>query len=414
LEKNRRGDGRLRLLLSLEPLVWLTTNQTENPLTNELKLPADAQPNAGGSEGPRLQRWFGCATFVFLIYVCFCLSLTTLAYRRPLPTFDRYLYAGAVASLRYSDPATIHRIARSEFDAQPSPFRFESVAAEPYFADVYNNPYHFVQQLGFCRVKLGYVAAGYMLWRAGLPILVSLRLISACCFFVVGLVILAWSRDALLSAVFLLTPSVLSMGRMVTVDPLSTLVVFLALFALAGRKDFLAALLLTASVFLRFDSAVIVLIVLLWMVWRNRIRLSAGILFAAIALGSAILANHITGYYGWRVLMQHSFIKPEIEPITHPIPISFAGYLHAIGELRVIPYTFMTIWALVAAATWKKLSSESIFRELLPLAGICIVARLAIYPNVEDRYFLWAYLLAGVALIQTAQSLVREKEEPAH
>src|SRR5271170_8333814 len=173
----------------------------------------------------RLQNRFGRSNLSFFLYVGFCIALSMMAYLRPLPTYDRYLYAGAVASLRYSDPMTLQRIARAEFDAQPSPFPFENVAAEPYFADVYNNPYHFVQQLGLSRVKLGYVASGYALWRAGLPILVSLRLISACSLLIVGLALLAWTHDALLSAVLLLTPPVLNMGRMVTGDPLSTTVI---------------------------------------------------------------------------------------------------------------------------------------------------------------------------------------------
>jgi len=363
--------------------------------------------NTRGSAGPVIQRWFGCSNLALILYVTFCMALAVAGYLRPLPTFDRYMYAGAVASLRYSDPATIHRIARAEFAAQPSPFQFKAVADEPYFVDVYNSPDHFMQQLGFYRVKLGYVAAGYVLWRAGLPILVGLRLISACCLFVLGFEILAWTHEAVLSALLLLTPSVLTMGRMVTVDPLSTVVVFLALFSLARNKDILAASLLAAIVLLRFDNAVIVLVVLTRLVWRRRISFSLGIFFAAIAVGSAVVANHVAGYYGWRVLMQHTFVKPEVEPIKHPVPISFAGYLHAITELRVIPYTYMTIWLLIAAAAWKRLPPRSIYRELLSLAAICTVVRLAIYPNVEDRYFLWAYLLAGVALIQTARTTVQ-------
>ena len=187
------------------------------------------------------RNWFGCSNLALFLYTGFCVALATATYFRPLPTFDRYLYAGAVASLRYSDPVTIHRIARAEFDAQPSPFPFESVAAEPYFADVRDNPYHFAQQLGLFRVKLGYVAAGYVLWRAGLPILAGLRLISACCLFLVGMVVLASTGDALLAAVLLLTPPVLNLGRMVTADPSVNGDGFVALFALDKKRDLLAS-----------------------------------------------------------------------------------------------------------------------------------------------------------------------------
>jgi hypothetical protein len=329
--------------------------------------------------------------------------LAIAGFLRSLPTYDRFFYAGAIASLRYSDPITIHRIARAEFDAQPSPFAYQRVINEPYFVDVRDNPYHFVQQLGFYRVKPAYIAIGYALWRAGLPILVSLRLISAFCFFIVGLALLAWSHDALLSAILLLTPPVLNLGRMVTADPLSTTIIFLGLFALASKRDLLGAGILAASVLVRVDNLVLVIIVLTWMVWRRRIRFSVGVVSGMLAVVVTVLINSITHYYGWRVLIQHTFVRPETEPVSHPVLVSFTGYLHALMALRVIPYTFMTIWLLVAAAVWKRLPSGSSFRDLLPPVGICVLLRIAIFPDLDDRFFVWAYLLAGVALIQTAR-----------
>jgi hypothetical protein len=364
---------------------------------------------------PLTRRWFGCSTLAFFLYTVFCVTLATAAYLRPLPTFDRLFYAGAVASLRYSDPATLFSIARAEFDAQPSPFHFESVAAEPYFTDVYKNPDHFAQQLQLSRIKLGYVASGYVLWRAGLPILVGLRLISAFSLFAVGLAVLAWTHDAVLSPLLLLTPPVLNMGRMVTADPLSTAMIFLALFSLAssGRVR-LSLCLLAVSMVVRADNVVLVLFLLAWMIWRKHLRPSAGFLCAALAVATYAVVNRIAGIYGWRVLMQHSFVKPEVDPISHPVLITFAGYLHALAGLRAIPYTFMTVWILVTAAVWKRLRRSSISYDLLPLTGVYIVVRLLIFPNFDDRVFVWAYLLAGVALIQSAQSPILGTQEEAH
>jgi len=376
------------------------------------------QPRSGSTESSDTRSlarsWFGCSNLALFLYTSFCGVLATAAYLRPLPTFDRLLYAGAVASLRYSDPVAIHRIARAEFDVQPSPFQFERVAVEPYFADVRDNPYHFMQQLGLFRVKLGYVASGYVLWRAGLPILVGLRLISAFSLFAVGLAVLAWTHDAVLSPLLLLTPPVLNMGRMVTADPLSTAMIFLALFSLASSRVRLSLCLLAVSMVVRADNVVLVLFLLAWMVWRKHLRLSAGFLCAALAVATYAVVNRIAGIYRWRVLMQHSFVKPEVDPISHPVLITFAGYLHALAGLRAIPYTFMTVWILVTAAVWKRLRRSSISYDLLPLTGVYIVVRLLIFPNFDERFFVWAYLLAGVALIQSAQSPILGTQEKAH
>jgi len=347
------------------------------------------------------RRWFGCSSPVLFLYAGLCVTLAMMAYLRPLPTFDRYMYAGAVASLRYSDPVTIHRIARAEFVAQPDPFQFENVATEPYFADVYNNADHYVQQLAFYRVKFGYIAIGYAMWRSGLPVLAGLRLVSAFCFAALGLVVLAWTHKAALSAILLLTPPVLDLGRFVTPDALSTVIIVSAMLLFTRKKYLPAVCLLVFSLLIRFDGFVFVLILLIWMVWQRRISFSLGAVFGALVVAESVLMNRIAAYYGWRVLMQHSFIKPEIEPAIHPVGISLAGYLHAIVGLRVIPYTFMTMFVLMAAIAWKRLPSKSALHHLLLVAGISILARLVIFPNVEDRYFAWAYLLAAVALIQT-------------
>jgi hypothetical protein len=369
---------------------------------------------APGRTQSSLRHWFGCSFLAFFLYVIFCTALAVITFLRPLPTYDRFLYAGAVASLRYSDPVTLHRIARAEFDAEPSRFDFASVSAEPYFLDVYNNPYHFVQQLGLSRIKFGYVAAGYVLWRGGLPILVSLRLISACCLFVVGLTVLAWTHEALLCSLLLLTPPCLNMGRMVTADPLSTTILVLSLFFLSKERTLLATALLLGSIVVRADNLVLVLILVAWMLWSRRLRTPLAVLYAAVAIAISVFINSAVGMFGYRVLMQHSFIQPEIEPLTHPVPITFTGYLHALAGLRAIPYTFMTVWLLVAAVLWRRFPKGSFFRELFAVIGIYIVVRLLMFPNFDDRVFVWAYLIAGAALIQTARSALAKPELSSH
>jgi hypothetical protein len=374
-------------------------------------FPSQVAPTHDPLHGSFLKRWFGCSIPVLLIYASFSFILSAAAFMRPLPTFDRYLYAGAVASLGYTDPVIIHRIARAEFDVQPSPFNFNNVADEPYFADVRDNPFHFAQQMGLFRVKLAYIAAGYAFWRAGLPILVGLRLISAGCLFAVALSVLAWTHDGLLSCVLLLTPPVLSMGRMVTADPLSTVMIFLALFAFAGRRVLLSICLLLASILVRIDNSVLVLVLLAWMVWNRQIRFLVGGASAALSVLAAFFINHVAGLYEWRVVMQHGFVKPEADPLTHPVKINFAGYLHALAGLRAIPYTSMTVFLFVAIVAWKLLPQSSILSKLLPVVGISIAIRLIIFPNFDDRYFVWAYLLAAVALIYAYRARGSGKEE---
>lgn len=354
---------------------------------------------------PSAGRLFGCSYISVFLYLLLCAVLAVTGHFRPLPTFDRYLYAGAVASLQYSDPIKIHQIARNEIDAQPAPFPLETVKDEPYFEDIWNNPYHFAEQMGLFRFKLGYVTAGYLLWRAGLPIIDGLRLVSACSFFVIGVVLLAWVRSPLLALLLLLISPILNLARTVTADPLSTAVIFSAFFALSLKRPHIAAGLLLASIVIRGDNFVLAFILLAWMFFRRDLELRTTALFAVGATAIAVAIHRFAGLYRWRVLMQHSFIKPEITPISHPVLLSFSGYLHVLAGLRVLPYTFILFWLFIGLAVWKMLPKDSFFRSAFAVIGLFMIVRIFSFPNMDDRFYVWIYLIIGTALIQLSQNI---------
>jgi len=60
----------------------------------------------------------------------------------------------------------------------------------------------------------------------------------------------------------------------------------------------------------------------------------------------------------------------------------------------------LTVWFLVAAVLWKLLPKGAFFRQLFAVSGVYLVIRVLMFPNFDDRVFVWAYLMVGVALIQ--------------
>jgi hypothetical protein len=49
----------------------------------------------------------------------------------------------------------------------------------------------------------------------------------------------------------------------------------------------------------------------------------------------------------------------------------------------------------------------------LPVIAVCVLIRLFIFPNFDDRYFVWAYLFGAVALIHATYSRSFETGEDA-
>jgi hypothetical protein len=140
-----------------------------------------------------------------VLYFVFLAAISVAGFLRPLHTFNRVLYAATVASFQYSDPLSFTRFARQEFDKELDPYVSEPQYSE-YTNAVLENPQVLYNHVWLFKIKAGYVWLGYLLWRMGLPILVGLRLISAVSLFVLGMLLLVWTREELASALLILIP----------------------------------------------------------------------------------------------------------------------------------------------------------------------------------------------------------------
>jgi hypothetical protein len=327
------------------------------------------------------------------LYIIFLFSMSVLCYLRPLPTYDRLLYAAMVASLRYPDAATIYKLATQEFENEPTRYKYTN--PNPYFTDLLQNPEHLKAQLWIFKVKLAYPALGYVLWRAGVPILHGLRVVSAASFFLVGLLMLAWTGRPLPSALIMLSMPVLDMGRMVTADPLATAVVLWAFYFMSRRRYLLGFTILCASVLVRIDLLVLVLVAGAWLIWRGQVRSELAVPLAVASLIATASIQHFAGYQSWRLLMYAAFVSPILDPVSHPAFITARQYFSALLlGLRSIPYTFLPITAFMAVLAWSRVSGE-----VLLIAAFYVVIRILMFPNLDDRFFVWLYALAGAELI---------------
>jgi hypothetical protein len=147
-----------------------------------------------------------------------------------------------------------------------------------------------------------------------------------------------------------------------------------------------------------------VLVVLVWLAWSRKMhKWQAGVL-AAVALFSVFFINHFSGNYGWSVLFHYSFIggKSPAEVSSHlslrEYAVAFAKGLAEIGGQQ------MSIWILLGIAAWHWLPRGFQPRGLLLSVALASLARLLLFPAVEDRYFAWAYLIVAVCFLKAMPS----------
>jgi hypothetical protein len=338
-----------------------------------------------------------------LLYFLFLAVISFAGFLRPARTFDRLLYAATVASFRYSDPSTIHAIARQEFDREPERYVADAQYTE-YTNAVLDDPQILYNHVWLFKIKAGYVYLGYVLWRLGFPILAGLRLISAASLFLLGVLVLAWTNDELASGLLMLVPPILNTGRMVTADPLSTLAIIAVLLCWWRKRLNATLFLMLVAVVVRTDNVVLGILLVGLLLGTRTLSLGKSLAAVAVLVATALSINHFSGYYGWGVVMYHSFVHPILDPVHHLQRITLAEYFQAlrICALQVI-YSPTPVFAFMWLVAWRR--STGLLKQMLALAAVWSIVRLLMFPNPDERFFVWVYVLVGITVLFSSPSL---------
>lgn len=244
----------------------------------------------------------------------------------------------------------------------------------------------------FYSVKPLYVA----LWKAGIPP----RALSVVPFIVLGF--LLWLRlRSLWTLALLLLPPLVLVTRIDGPDVLSTLLVVGAIGALMARRSALAIGLLLIAVWVRPDNVILCGLAIVYLVAVEGIRWHhfALLLLAAFSYGTI---SHFG--YPYSTFMQNSF-----GPGSLAAPAEWTGRLtlrqwlawEFAGARAMAVQSELAMWALAAAAAWRW---SPRWRAMLILSWAATAIHLVAFPMPDDRYFVWVYLVSGVALIEALTS----------
>jgi hypothetical protein len=318
----------------------------------------------------------------YVILLGLTLAVAVRAYRSPLPTFDRLLYAATVAHLHTSDPNQIAQQAlqlagRTDY---PHTAFTDQLLAQPTLI---------AEQVPFYAIRPIYI---YALTLAGL------RAVSPLSYVGIVLVLALWVRSPWWVIPLTLLPDLLVIAREITPDALSGFVV-LGGFLLVRRGHVaagLATLLLSLGV--RTDNLFFLGPLLIVFALKRTLDWRAAVGCAVLAGAAVAVINHFAHNYGWTALMHHSFAGGLIHPATATSPVSlheYASYLvHGVTGLLSV----CSLWVLLGAIVW--LHSEGSREFLLIAASFCALHVLA-FPIADPRYFVIAFLLVSALLIET-------------
>lgn len=316
-------------------------------------------------------------------YVVFAIFASWACYRQPIADeFDRWMYDAVVRtnlgqSMEHVFDIVKHSSPRIEQSSAVGSAGQLGII-EPMFA-----------------IKVIYVEVVTVMAKAGIAIERSISLVSVCSLFLIAMIIGLWTRSPLLSALMVVSPASLALGRSGTPDALSAVFVLAGLWAVIGNRLSLGLLLLLLSVWVRTDNVLLVLVVIGWLVWNGSLRLYQAAVIAGLAVGSVLAINHFSGNYGWLVLFRCSFIgcKPPLDNLPG---ITVREYIHVFVTNFQVLAPRLSLWLLLGLAAWRISRSSHL---LLTLVGVAAFGHFLLYPSQEERTLIWAFLAAGIAFV---------------
>lgn len=359
-----------------------------------------------------------------IIFCSFLLLETLVAYYVPYYDWDLVAYVGSAIAIREHDARTIQNQAYEALKRElPEDDYQDIVSGSDFRRDVANRPEHFHQQLRFYQIRPLYIRMIAGLHAIGIPYVAATRLISAVAFLGIGVLLFLWARRftsevhaAWTILLLLCVPVIFASARTGSPDAISALLVLLGTFEMIERKHVLSgAFLLFLSLFLRTDNVILVFLLLGSIAIatgqsRNRRTIVAILAFAAI--GAVLAINHAQHSYSWSALMQNTE-TPMVNPAEVAPKLTAADYFGSVHDMidearenSVLAFPFIAVIALLSRRTPRHL------KHVVAVVLLSWAAHLALFPHIEDRYFIAGAAIIGIAAISSALSW--NPAEPLH
>jgi hypothetical protein len=357
------------------------------------------------------------------IFSALLLALTLLAYFLPYYDWDLVAYTGSAIALSERDSGAIQTKAYDALRHElPEDDYADIVSGSDFRRDVSHNADHFRQQLRLYQIRPMYIRLLAQFHRAGMGYVNATRVLSAVAFALIGILLFVWTRSyigewqaAICVPLLLIAPAIFASARIGSPDELSAFVVLLGTFELIERERLLlGTAFLFTSLFLRTDNVIFVFLLLTSVAvlgGRTRLRAWAAV-FAILSVAIVASINHVEHSYAWSVLMQNT-ATPIVNPAEVSSTIPAADYFGAVHDMiDEARESSVLVFPLLAASTLLSVRTSRTMKRLVVVVLLSWIAHLALFPHIEDRYFIAGAAIIGVAALSSVLSRTdKERDE---
>jgi len=342
-------------------------------------------------------------------------SVALLAYFTPYYDWDLVAYVGSAIALHEKDSRAIQAGAYAALRRElPADDYTEIVSGSEFRRDVARNADHFRQQLPFYQIRPLYLWIIAALHAGGLGFVAGTRILSSAAMLAIGVLLFFWMRrytaDALAQVatpLLLVTPVIFTSARTGSPDALSALLVLIGVYEVSERNRMVyGAVFLLVSLLLRTDNAIFVVLLFLSLALARTAAKSRTFAIGAcvLAIATVLTVNHTQHSYSWSVLLRNTE-SPIVNPAETPATITAGDYFNAVGDMidearenSVTVFPFLALLSLISSRTPLRL------KRLVKVVLLSWAARIALFPHIEDRYFITGAAIIAVAGIAAVRS----------
>lgn len=311
--------------------------------------------------------------------------------------------AAAYAELQRSIPHQAYQILTGETGASG---QYGTDGKSIYLRDMASSPDHFMQQTPLYAVKPLYIAAVWLLWKAGLSLFFAMHAVSAMAYFMTGWIVWLWTTKHLVgwtaflaASTLALQPFLLQLARAPLPDALGLSLQMMGAYLIWERdRKAVGAGLLLLSILARPDAVLFCL--LLFASLRMFVPMVGAV---AVYLAN----NYFAHSYGWAKLFYHTFVHLLPAPKQAVVHVGPGLYFHVLAaNTQHLVLNDTLLFLVFALGAWGLRAQWELRGPVLVCLATIVLHQLAfpvMFAFDADRFYAVEYL---IVLLFAAQAFL--------
>ncbi len=365
------------------------------------------------------------------LFICFFILLlinSFFIFRNPWFDWDIVSYIWNVKYIENKDREEVHTETYKELKNYLDEWRYKIILeANKYRKTIYKDTEAFFDIMPFYNIKFIYIWTTYFftkLWFGIIDAILAVSILSYLWFSIILFFLFRKELEKypiLFFPLYLMTFSspILIAWRSTTPDMFAWFLLLVWTFLIIRKNIILWLLVLILSLWVRTDSIIFIWVLMFYLKFftekEYKIDYKTFFIWWFLALAFYKWINTYFHNFWYLTLYYNSFVEAIPYPSVFKFDITLWEYIwHLKDKIALLvqlrdnkPITFFPFYIIlsfVAFALWQKnkIKLSNIFMWLLIVSTFTLLFKFAIFPNIQERYFVFHFIITFIVLVKFA------------